>query len=268
MNHTQSKSAVAIVTGALGGMGSPAAKRLAAQGWPLLLCDLDSGRLEKAAETLRTAGAQVETLAGDVADAAFPARLTSALADRSVGALIHTAGLSPTMADAARIFEVNYGATRRLVDAVRLKIAEGGCAVLISSCSAYMMKSAEIDEAIGKLLAGDSAAVENMIKTPQQAYPISKRAVIALVAREAAAFGKRKARIVSIAPGLIDTGMGRAEMLASEQTKVMLDRTPLGRLGLGDEIASVAVFLCSSDASYITGCDIKVDGGTLAALGY
>ena len=173
----------------------------------------------------------------------FLARLISTLGDRSVGALIHTAGLSPTMADAARIFEVNYGATKRLVDAVRPKLAEGGCAVLISSSSAYMVKSAEIDEAIGRLLAGDSAAVQNMIKTPQQAYPISKRAVIALVAREAAAFGKRRTRIVSIAPGLIDTGMGRAEMLASEQTKVMLERTPLGRLGLGDEIASVAVFL-------------------------
>lgn len=269
MNQTHDKNGVAVITGAAGGMGSPAAVRLAAQGWPLLLCDLDAGRLEQVAAPLRAAGAQVEILAGDVADPAYPARLLSVLGDRLVGALIHTAGLSPTMADAARILEVNFSATERLVKAIRPKMAEGGCAVLISSSSAYMAKSPDIDAAISELLAGKgSAAVLSLVTTPQMAYPLSKRAVIGLVAREAAAFGERKARIVSIAPGLIDTGMGRAEMSVSPQTKAMLDRTPLGRLGLGDEIASVAVFLCSPDASYVTGCDIKVDGGTLAALGY
>jgi len=267
MTHAQS-NAVAVITGAAGGMGAPAAKRLAAQGWSLLLCDLDASRIEQVAAPLRAAGAKVEVLAGDLANASFPGQLLSVLGARSIGALIHTAGLSPTMADGARIFEVNYNATKRLLDAVRPKMAEGGCAVLISSSSAYMVKSAEIDDAIAKLVAGDVTAVEHMIKTPQGAYPISKRAVIALVARESTAFGKQKARIVSIAPGLIDTGMGRAEFAASPQTKVMLERTPLGRLGVGDEIASVAVFLCSPDASYITGCDIKVDGGTLGAMGF
>lgn len=267
MTQTQSKS-VAVVTGAAGGMGAPAAKRLAAQGRSLLLCDLDAGRLEQVAAPLRTAGVHVEILAGDLSDVGFPARLLATLGDRSISALIHTAGLSPTMADGPRIFEVNYNATKRLVDAVCPKMAEGSCAVLISSSSAYMVKSADIDEAIKKLIAGDESAVQPMVKAPQGAYPISKRAVIALVAHAATAFGAHKARIASIAPGLIDTGMGRAEMEASPQTKVMLERTPLRRLGIGDEIASVAVFLCSPDASYITGCDIKVDGGTLGAMGF
>jgi NAD(P)-dependent dehydrogenase (short-subunit alcohol dehydrogenase family) len=268
MDQMQPKTGVAVVTGAAGGMGHPAAQRLAAQGWPLLLCDLDAGRLEQVAAPLRAAGAQVEILAGDVADPGFPAQLTSVLGARPIGALVHTAGLSPSLADAGRIMEVNFTATRRLVAAVRPLMAEGSCAVLISSMSAYLVNRPEIDQAIAALLDGDAAAVDQLTTTPQSAYPISKRAVIALVAREAAAFGARKARIVSIAPGLIDTGMGRAEMSASPQTHVMLERTPLGRLGLGDEIASVAVFLCSPDAAYITGCDIKVDGGTLAALGF
>ena len=265
---SQTRTGIAVVTGAAGGMGQPTAVRFAAQGWPLLLCDLDAGRLEQVAAPLRATGAQVEIFAGDVADPAFSAQLIAAVGDREIGALVHTAGLSPTLADAARIMEVNFTATRRLVDAVRPKMAEGSCAVLISSSSAYMINKPEIDAAIAALLDGDEAAVEQLVASPRSAYPISKRAVIALVAREAAAFGARKARIASIAPGLIDTGMGRSEMSASEQTKVMLNRTPLGRLGIGDEIASVAVFLCSPDASYITGCDIKVDGGTLAALGF
>jgi NAD(P)-dependent dehydrogenase (short-subunit alcohol dehydrogenase family) len=268
VSQIQKKNGLAIVTGAAGGMGSPAATRLAAQGWPLLLCDVDSGRLETVAEPLRATGVTVEILAGDISDPAFISRLIETVGSRSIGAMIHTAGLSPTLADAARIWNVNYVATERLVTAVRPKMAEGSCAVLISSCSAYMVNSPEVDAAIKKLMAGDSSSVQPMVTVPNGAYPISKRAVIALVAREAAAFGARKARIASIAPGLIDTGMGRSEMAASEQTKVMLDRTPLGRLGLGDEIASVAVFLCSPDAAYITGCDIKVDGGTLAAMGF
>ena len=130
------------------------------------------------------------------------------------------------------------------------------------------MKSAEIDEAIGQLVAGsDTESVLQFTKTPNEAYPISKRAVIALVAHESAAFGARGARIVSIAPGLIDTPMSRSEMTQSPQMATMLARTPLGRLGIGDEIASVADFLCSPAASFITGCDIKVDGGVLAAFG-
>ena len=268
MNSTGSKTGIAVITGAAGGMGIPSAKRLAAQGWQLLLSDLNQDRLEQVAQPLQAAGAQVEIFAGDVAAADYPAKLIAALGHRQIGALIHTAGLSPTMADGPRIFEVNYLASKRLVEAVCPKMAEGSCAVLISSCSAYMAKSADIDQAIGKLLEGDATAVQSMIGTSGAAYSISKRAMIALVAKASTAFGRRKARIVSISPGLIDTPMNRSEMQESPQMKVMLDNTPLGRLGTGDEIASVAVFLCSPDASYITGCDIKVDGGTLAAMGF
>ena len=268
MTQTTNETCVAIVTGAAGGMGVPCAKRLVAEGRRLLLCDVDRGRLEQVAEPLRRGGAEVDVLAGDVADPAFSGQLLAAVGDRSIGAMIHTAGLSPTLADAARIWNVNYVATERLIAAVLPKMAEGSCAVLISSSSAYMVRSAEVDAAIAKLMRGDGSAVEKLVTTPQGAYPISKRAVIALVARESTSFGQRKARIASIAPGLIDTGMGRAEISASPQTKVMLERTPLQRLGVGDEIASVAVFLCSPQASYISGCDIKVDGGMLAALGF
>ena len=258
---------IAIVTGAAGGMGAPSAKRLAGAGHALLLVDLHADRLEAEAGALRAQGATVETMAGDIADPAFPAALIAALAGREISALVHTAGLSPTMADGARIMEVNYFATERLTDAVAPHMAAGACAVLISSCSAYMVRSAEVDGAIAQLVEGDASVAQHFQGSPQQAYPFTKRAVIALVANRAAVFGARGARIASIAPGLIDTGMGRAEFQASPQTKVMLERTPLGRLGIGDEIASAAAFLCSKDASFISGCDIKVDGGVLAAIG-
>ena len=268
MSEQQSRAGIGVVTGAAGGMGSASATQLGAQGCSLLLCDLDEGRLEETARPLRRAGRQVQILAGDVADPAYPGRLIAALAQRPIGALIHTAGLSPTMGDAARIFAVNYDATARLVETVRPRMVEGGCAVLIASSSAYLVSSPEMDAALNELKTGDdSASLLKFAPRPELAYPLSKRAVIRLVAREATAFGQRKARIVSISPGLIDTRMTRAEQAASPQMKEMLARTPLGRLGTADEIASVAVFLCSPGASYVSGCDIRVDGGMLAALG-
>ena len=268
MIEQQSSPGLAVVTGAAGGMGSAVAARLCAQGWRLLLCDIEAGRLEETARPLQRAGRHVEFLAGDLADPAYPARLLEALRDRQVAALIHTAGLSPTMGDAARILAVNYDATARLVEAVRPRMAEGGCAVLIASSSAYLLSSPEMDLALSELKGGDdSASLLKLAPRPELAYPLSKRAIIRLVAREATAFDERKARIVSISPGLIDTQMSRAEQAASPQMNAMLAKTPLGRFGIADEIASVAVFLCSPGASYVSGCDIRVDGGMLAALG-
>jgi NAD(P)-dependent dehydrogenase (short-subunit alcohol dehydrogenase family) len=249
-------------------MGSATAAQLGAQGWSLLLCDLDAGRLEEVAGPLRAAGRQVQIMAGDLLNPDYPARLLAAVGDRPIGALIHTAGLSPTMGDAARILAVNYDATVRIVEAVRPRMAEGSCAVLISSSSAYMVNSPEMDLALKELKSGDdSTSLLKIAPRPEQAYPLSKRAVIRLVAREAAAFGARKSRIVSISPGLIDTKMSRAEQAVSSQMAALMGRTPLARYGHADEIASVAVFLCSPGASFVSGCDILVDGGLIGALG-
>lgn len=257
---------VAVVTGAAGGMGSACAVQLAAQGWPLLLCDLHPAPLEEAAARLRASGTEAAILAGDIAAADFPAQLAAAIGEQQVGAFIHTAGLSPTMADGPRILAVNYDATVRLVDVVRPRMAEGGCAVLIASSSAYFLDNPQVDAALNALQGDDSSPLLKMGAGPEFAYPASKRGVIRLVARQAPAFGERKARIMSISPGLIDTGMSRQEAAASPQMAMMLEKTPLSRLGVADEIASVAVFLCSPAASYVSGIDILVDGGMMAAL--
>ncbi len=258
---------LAVITGAAGGMGSACASRLAAQGGSLFLCDLDPERLEQMAAPLRRSARQIEILAGNIADPAFPDRLIAALGDRQLGAVIHTAGLSPAMGDAAQIFAVNYDATVRLVEAVRPRMMEDACAVLIASSSGHMMTSPEYDAALDAIGPGqDSSSLLELAPTPGAAYALSKRGVHRIVERQAAAFGECKARIVSISPGLIDTAMGRAEQKASPQMDMMLAKTPLGRYGTADEIASVAVFLCSPGASFISGCDIKVDGGVLAVL--
>jgi len=259
---------LAVITGAAGAMGEAVASQLAAAGWSLLLCDLNAERLETVAGKLRVDSPSVEILAGDIGDPDCALRLETALATRGIGAFVHTAGLSPTMADAGRILEVNFDATARLVEVARSRMTAGGCAVLIASSAGHMVKSEGLDQALAAaVMARSSEGLLRFAPNSQMAYTTSKRAVIRLVAQEAAAFGQRGARIVSISPGLIDTAMARSEQAASNQMDALLARTPLARLGTADEIASVAVFLCSKGASYVTGCDIRVDGGTLAALG-
>jgi NAD(P)-dependent dehydrogenase (short-subunit alcohol dehydrogenase family) len=70
----------------------------------------------------------------------------------------------------------------------------------------------------------------------------------------------------SVSPGLIDTGMGRQEFEAQPMMQVMLDNTPVGRLGQPDEVAALVAFLVSDDASFISGVDILIDGGGLEGL--
>lgn len=268
MSEQAGRRDIAVITGAAGGIGAAVAAQFAAGGWPLLLCDLNAGRLETIAAELRVSSPSVEILAGDIGDAGAAASLEAALEGWDIGAFVHTAGLSPTMAQAERILSVNFDATARLVEIVRPRMAAGGCAVLIASSAAHMVKSEEIDLALTEaVLARSSAALVRFATSPEYAYTTSKRGVLRLVAHEAAGFGQRGARIVSISPGLIDTLMSRQEQAASKQMDALLARTPLGRYGTPDEIAAAAMFLCSAGASYITGCDIRVDGGTLASLG-
>lgn len=78
--------------------------------------------------------------------------------------------------------------------------------------------------------------------------------------------GEKGARITSISPGTINTPMGRQEASQQEQMKMMLEITPLRREGEASEIATAVEFLLSDSASYITGIDLRVDGGTIANL--
>lgn len=280
---------VAVVTGGAGGMGSATATQLVEAGWrELLLCDVNADKLEETARPLREHGAKVDILVGDIADRTFPAQLLSTLGAREIGALVHTAGISPIMGSAERILAVNLDATVRLVEAISDRMARGSAAVLFSSNSSYFPMPPEATTAFTAPLPPEGAvSLVHLAPTPDIAYPLSKLGVRALVKREAKRFGERGARLISLSPGAIDTPMTRREGLRTEEEKRAIDSSAIGRMarpeglaermiknsasgrmGRADEPAAVAVFLCSPAASFVTACDILVDGGHTAALGF
>ena len=256
----------AIITGAAGGMGAAIARAFAEEGRDLILCDLQAEPLEELAKALAGKGS-VDIVAGDVTAADYPARIIAGLGTRKIGALAHAAGVSPSMADGKRVFDINFTATMRLVETLLLHMAPGGVAILIASNSGQIIARPFFDKALKKVIKGGSSLIlKLMLRNSRMAYPMSKRAVQLYAKAVAPAFGKVGARIVSLSPGIIDTSMGRLEQQAGPEMDKMIAVTPLGRMGEPSEIASVVVFLASPAASYINGTDILVDGGTVAGI--
>jgi len=252
---------VTIVTGAAQGMGRACVDRLRDHADHLLAVDLDAPDIEG-----------VEGVGCDVSDADAVARLADRV--RELGAfrsLVHAAGISPTMADARRVFEVDLVGTQLLLDAFEPLVEQGSSAVCFASSSAYQVElmgpNPDLDAFVEDPLAeGFLDRVPSHFEDSGLAYAWAKRGVIRAAAREAVTWGHSGGRVNSLSPGLIDTGMGRQEFEAQPMMQVMLDNTPLGRLGQAEEVAALVAFLVSDEASFISGVDILIDGGGFEGL--
>ena len=253
-----------VVIGAASGMGRAVAARFAADG-PLLLADRSvAGLATVEAELGRDA--DVTCIPLDITDAAAVNALVEQTGD-SFSSLIITAGLSPTMGTCAQIIEVNLVGMARLLDAFTSLAVEGSVAVCLASTAGHF----GIEPAVGAVLDDPSAPdlLERLaavspaaLADTGMAYMASKTGVIRLARRTAVAWGPRGARVVSISPGIIDTPMGAQEMAHQAMMPMMVENTPLRRQGRAEEIAEVAHFLCSPQASFVNGCDLLVDGGS------
>lgn len=262
----------AIITGAAGGMGRACA-RLLGGAMDLVLADV-APALEAFAAELRSEGyAVAATVVGDQGD---PEVLrTLAQEARGPFALVHTAGLGPS-APWRRIIEVNHVATVKLLDAIEPALGPGCTAVLIASVAGHIaQRSAALGAALDEPLSADlparlQAALAEIDPAADAAdlgmlsYFVSKHAVLRLCEARAAAWGAKGARIVSISPGMTFTPMGRHEAAVDEASAALVTAAPLGRWGTPMEIAAAVAFLISPAASFITGSDLKVDGGAVA----
>ena len=243
---------VAVATGAARGIGFACARRFAEDGARVMLSDVDAEALRAAAAQLRAEGHEVDAQVADVSRRADVEALISAAVSRfgQLDIMLNNAGiaviqdfLTISEDDFDRVIGINLkGAFFGVQCAAKAMIAAGRPGVIINMSS------------INARMANPSVAT----------YAISKGGLNQVTSTAAVALAPHGIRVVGIGPGTIDTEMLKMGFLTNDaQGRMILSRTPAGRLGEAREVAAVAAFLASDDASYITGQTIYPDGGRM-----
>lgn len=268
----------AIITGAAGGMGQACARKFGAI-MDLVLTDVTGDTLDTFAQSLKNEGFTVAAaISGDLTDPTVSAHLAEAgSAGAGLGALVHTAAISQGMASWAPIMTVNVIGTATLLAAIEPILQDGTVAVLIASMAGHMSPiDAGADRVLDDPLAPDflyrmGAIIDALDEgdprgTSPIAYALAKRTTMRMCEQRAPAWAQKGARIVSISPGMIWTPMGRHEVASNANAVAVLEATPAGRWGTGMDIAAAAWFLASDAAGFITGTDLRVDGGVTPVM--
>lgn len=267
------KKEVIVIIGA-GGIGIAIARRQGI-GRTVLLADFNETTLACAAQSMRDAGYVVETQAVDVTSPeSVKALAVKAAALGSVMQVVNTAGLSPNMAPIEGVLKVDLYGAAVVFDEFGHVIAQGGSGLIISSMAGHMLPALppEHDQALIHTPTEDLLALPflqaDAIPNSVVAYMIAKRANHLRVQASAISWGRRGARVNSISPGIIVTPLAQHELNSEigDMYRAMVDASPARRMAPPDEIAIAASFLLGPDAAFVTGSDLLVDGGVIAAM--
>jgi 3-oxoacyl-[acyl-carrier protein] reductase len=242
---------VAVITGGAAGIGEAIARRLSADGFAVVIADLDGNRAEEIATEIsahggRAAARQVDISAAESVAALFE-WLTQDLGRCDV--LVNNAGIAAT-ASVSELPLERWNST--------LAVNVTG-ALLMTQHAIPLMKKGGWGRVVNiSSISGVRASAGRI------AYGTSKAAIIGLTRQLAIELASDNITVNSVAPGPVDTATARA--VHTELTRQSYARLiPMRRFGRPEEIAAAVSFLCSEDASYITGHTIPVDGGYLAA---
>jgi NAD(P)-dependent dehydrogenase (short-subunit alcohol dehydrogenase family) len=235
---------VAVVTGAGSGMGEAIARRFSAEGAKVIAADI-SGREEEVASA---AGEACIAAHVDVSRTDDVQRMLNLAVERfgRLDILCNNAGIQGPLAPTADYAEDDWDR----VMAVNLK----GVFLGMKYAIPLMLKTAGRGSIINT---SSMAAIVAFPTLP--AYSASKGGVANLTRQTAAEYASQGIRVNAIAPGAIDTGMTRN--MPQEYLQAAVEATLMGRIGTPDEIANLALFLASDEASFITGTETAVDGG-------
>ncbi len=240
-------SEVAMVTGAARGIGLATTRKFVSQGMIVVMVDIDRDELEKASVEF---GDQVRAIVCDVSD---PEQVTAMAFEfnsefEGCNALVNNAGV----ADFGPIEETSFARWRR---------------VMATNLDGVFLVSQAMIEPLANAALKSHASLVNIASisglrasTLRVAYGTSKAAVIQLTLQQAAELGERGIRANCIAPGPVNTKLALA-VHSPEIRAAYHDAMPLNRYGSEEEIANAICFLCSREASFITGQLLAVDGG-------
>jgi 3-oxoacyl-[acyl-carrier protein] reductase len=238
---------IALVTGSSQGIGRATAKRLAQSGADIIInYRTNASAAAEVKANIEEIGRRCVAIQADVSQEEEVARLF-ADANEALGPL--------------SILVNNAGTTRdKLI--LQMSLADFEYVVDTNLRSAFLCTKAALRSMIkarwGRIVNISSPA--GLLGTAGQAnYSASKAAILALTISTAREMASRNITANAIAPGLIPTEL--TSILTEQQRKFTLDATPLGRFGTPEEIAAAINFLCSPEASYITGQILCVDGG-------
>ena len=263
---------VAALLGA-GAMGLAIVRRIAA-GATVLLGDVSEQNLDRAAQSLRYNGYDVQTMVVNALNKdeiyAFAAK-ASELGD--VMWFIDTAGASPSQAKPQFIIDLDLIGTSYALDAFGPIMARGGAGLIVSSQAGHMGHFTEEEEDLLALTPTDELQdlpmlQPDVVTSSGKAYIVAKRANHLRVRTAAAtSWADSHARINSISPGIVMTPVAYDEFNSPGNTyQHMIEAGACQRVTTPDEIASASAFLLGNEAAFITGTDLLIDGGTIAAM--
>lgn len=233
----------ALVTGALGSIGSAIVQKLLATGHRVIATDMTKASQDPSGVDEDTYAARLQLVLGDLTEASFIEELGELT--RRVGGIekiFCVAGIYPekhigelSFRDIARVFEINTFSAISLINTLSGNIKPGGSVVLFGS------------------VAGSRGSRFHSL------YAASKGALVSFAKSAALELGDKNIRVNTISPGVIQNPM-TADLVRNTEASIM-DSTALGRLGRPDEVANAAIFLGSESASFISGENLQVNGG-------
>jgi 3-oxoacyl-[acyl-carrier protein] reductase len=251
---------VCVVTGASSGIGLAIARRLCDEGARVLFVARNAQRLEEAAATCGG-----EYLALDVTDPDADERVVATCAEQMGGidVLVNNAGTSfirslddLTDEDWRAQYDLHVMAPMRLMRAAAPRMAKAGGGRIVNVCSSSGKRPSQTNPA----------------------YSVTKAAQLSLSRVFADAYARDGVLVNAVTPNAIDSELwlapgGMADQMAQargttrdEALATQREKVPLGRYGTPDEVAAVAVFLCSKPASNVTGAAWSVDGGAVPVI--
>lgn len=247
---------VALVTGGSRGIGQATAKALAQAGARVAIASRKAENLAQAKGELAKEGVSVETYPANVGQAgAAEALVAEVIRDfGKIDVLVNNAATNPHFGPIVsaddKVFDKTFEVNARAYFALAREVAKH--LIARNAPGAFVFVS----------------STQGVLASPLMGiYGMTKAAVISLTKTMASELGSSGIRCNCVAPGLVETRFAGALMANEDILKRWNERTPLGRVGRPEEIASVVTFLASDAASYVNGETIVVDGGFSTSAG-